>query len=188
MSVTVMPLRLSSSRVPSTNAEIPAFDAAYAVRLPGRPRMALDLGGGRDEVDLEGLPVGVEPALPDGLALPEPGVHDHPVEGPQLGAELLEDGEDAVVVGDVELAGDDLDPGVLSFEFFGELFEPVSAPRAECQVAPLRRELAGHALAQPAARAGDQDVFPDRHDQNLQRREAPPLRVVAGRKAEATRK
>ena len=133
------------------------------------PGGGFDLGGGRDEVDLEGLPVGVEPALADRLPLPEPGVHDHPVEGPQLGAELLEDGEDAVVVGDVELARDDLDPRVRRGQLGGQLLEPVGAPRAEGQVAPLRRELPGHAFAQPAAGAGDQDVLPERHARDATR-------------------
>jgi hypothetical protein len=127
------------------------------------PGGGLDLGGGRDEVDLEGLAVGVEPAGADPLPLAEPGVHNHPVEGPQFGAELLEDGEHAVVVGDVEGARDDLDPRVRRRQLGGQLLEPLGAPRAQREVAPLRREPAGHAFAQPAAGAGDQDVLPEDH-------------------------
>ena len=131
------------------------------------PDGGLDLGGRRDEVGLEGLTVGIEPAGADGLALADTRVDDHPVEGPQLRAELAEDLEHGVVVGDVQRPGDDRDAGVRGSQVGRQRLEPVGAPRAEGEVAAAGRELAGHALAKARARARDQDVLPQDHPWRL---------------------
>lgn len=128
------------------------------------PGGGLDLGGRGDEVGLQRLPVGVEPAGADRLALAEARVDDHAVERAEIGAKPVEHGENAVVLVHIEAAGDDGDARVGRLEFGGQPVQPVGAPRAEREVAAAGRELPGHALAEARAGAGDQDVLPQDHE------------------------
>ena len=63
----------------------------------------LGLGERADDVGLGRLAVGVETPGAQRLALAEAGVDDDAVEPAELVAELLEDAEDGVVVGDVNI-------------------------------------------------------------------------------------
>ena len=123
----------------------------------------LALGQGGDEVGLRGLPVGVEIAGAQRLALAHAGVDDDPVQAAQLGAERTEHVEHLVVVVHVQGFDQHGDARVGLFQFRFQGVQLVGAPRAQGQVAAPGGEQPRHAGAQTGAGAGDENIGTGTH-------------------------
>src|SRR5690606_31144056 len=86
------------------------------------------------------------------------GVVDEDVDASEPPGGAVDEGLYLIAVGDVGGDGEGL-PAVL-FDLGRERLDPVSAAGAEHEAGTLGTEVAGGGLAEPAARAGDDDDFP----------------------------